>query len=143
VGVADPGFLELVGELDAELRETYPVLQDAYDKLNTLSAEALVVLLYADGLPVACGCVRPYANSTWEVKRMFVRKDYRGKGFSRKVLGELEAWAAEMGGTELILETGVKQLAAISLYEESGFLRMDNYGEYEGNENSVCMKKVL
>ncbi len=41
------------------------------------------------------------------VYRMFVRKDYRGKGFSRMILGELESWAAERGATELVLETGV------------------------------------
>jgi GNAT superfamily N-acetyltransferase len=74
---------------------------------------------------------------------MFVRKDYRGKGFSRMILGELEAWAAERGATELVLETGVKQLAAIGLYEESGYRRIENYGKYEGNENSVCMRKIL
>lgn len=141
--VADPEFLELVGELDAELRSTYPDLQDSYDTLNTLSSDALVVLLQVDGIPVACGCLRQYAPSVWEVKRMFVRKDYRGKGYSRTILGELETWAAELGGAELILETGVKQLAAIGLYEESGFLRTENYGKYRGNENSVCMRKAL
>jgi GNAT superfamily N-acetyltransferase len=140
---ADPAFRSLIEELDRELWETYPTLQGSYAELNTLSDGVLVAVLVQEGKPIACGCLRPYAEAAYELKRMFVRKECRGRGFSKIILSELEKWAKETGGRDLLLETGVKQVAAISLYENNGYLRIGNYGEYKGNANSVCMKKKI
>jgi uncharacterized protein (DUF1330 family)/ribosomal protein S18 acetylase RimI-like enzyme len=139
----DPDFLGLVGELNAELRTMYPVLQDAYDKLNVLPPDALVALLYDEGHPVACGCLKKIGDAEYELKRMFVAEPNRGKGYSKIVLEELEGWALEKGGREILLETGIKQTAAIALYKKRGYIQTENYGEYRGNSNSLCMKKEL
>jgi len=139
----DPDFLSLIEQLDTELWETYPTLQGSYAKLNVLPDDVFVALLYIGSVPVACGCLRKLAEKTYEVKRMFVRKEQRGKAFAGRILGELEAWAGENGAEELVLETGMKQTAAIGLYEKNGYVRTENYGEYRGNANSVCMKKKL
>ncbi len=74
---------------------------------------------------------------------MFVRPEIRGKGIAFEILTELEKWATELNFTSSILETGYKQPEAIRLYEKSGYALIPNYGQYEGVENSVCMKKNL
>jgi putative acetyltransferase len=77
------------------------------------------------------------------MKRVFVQSDYRGKGFASAIIEELERWAKEKGFLYSILETGVKQHEAISLYQKKGYVITDNFGQYIGNQNSICMKKAL
>lgn len=75
---------------------------------------------------------------------MFTRPEVRGRSLGVAVLNELENWARELGYERCVLETGVRQPYAIRLYEKQGYLRMvENYGQYAGVENSVCMEKIL
>lgn len=109
-----------------------------------MNAQVCVVLAFSGNEPVACGAFRPsIMDSTIEIKRMFVHPDFRGKGISRLILAELEQWAREQQYTSAILETGIKQPAAISLYAKSGYQRIANYGSYQDIEESICMRKEL
>ncbi len=74
---------------------------------------------------------------------MFTRPDARGCGVAIAILANLEDIARSLGATRLLLETGVRQPEAIRLYERSGFLRVEPYGEYIGSSLSVCMGKSL
>ncbi len=90
---------------------------------------------------VGCGAIKKYDADTMEVKRMFTLPESRGKGIAKKVLTELETWASEMAFQKCILETGIKQLAAIALYQKRGYARIENYDQYVGVTNSVCFGK--
>jgi len=68
---------------------------------------------------------------------------YRGRGLSRLVLDRLEAIARERGLRRLILETGLRQPAAIRLYRSAGFRRTPTYGPYEERSSSVCYARRL
>jgi len=92
---------------------------------------------------VGCACLKEVGERTCELKRMFVEKARRGEGIATSILAELEAWAVEDGFARIRLETGVKQPEAIALYGRSGYRKIDNYGEYEGSANSVCMEKNI
>ena len=74
---------------------------------------------------------------------MFVHPKYRNKGIGLDILNELELWASELNYSECILETGKKQPEAIKLYTKAGYQIIENYGQYENIENSVCMKKTI
>ncbi len=74
---------------------------------------------------------------------MFVRSEERGRGIGRALLAALEAEARRLGLTRLVLETGVRQLEAIALYESAGFSRIPPFGEYVGSPLSVCMVKAV
>ena len=100
-------------------------------------------MAYVDDQPAACGCLRQYDPSTFEVKRMFVRNEYRGHGISKQVLKELERWTLERGIERTILETGNNQPEAVSLYKKSGYSIIENYGEYRDKRHSICMEKRL
>ena len=129
--------------LDAELRDIYGELQNTYDSYNKTELINNVVVAYEDAIPVGCGCFKTYTSDIAEVKRMFVPKDFRGKSISKMILSELERWMIEKKFIKSILETGVKQTAAISLYSKSGYLKIENYGPYAKLDTSVCMSKVL
>jgi len=139
----DPHFAELIRALDHELWDELNEDQATYDQYNKVPDIATAVLFYVDEEAVASGCFKAWDENRVEIKRMYVRKNFRGKGYSRKVLQELEFWAIELGYTEAFLETSIHFTTAQNLYWSSGYEVIPNYGPYENLEESVCMKKAL
>jgi len=136
-------FQELVKLLDADLRIRDGEDHAFYAQFNKIDTLKNALVAYINNKPVGCGAFKPFTDSTVEIKRMFVHPDYRGQGIAQELLTELEKWAAELGNTNCVLETGQKQPEAIQLYLKSGYLRIPNYGQYANVENSVCMQKML
>ena len=101
------------------------------------------VVGYLDTTPVAMGGLRVHDERTVEIKRMFVVPEWRGRGLSRLVLARLEELGAQMGASRLILETGLVQPEAMSLYETSGYTRIESFGHYRDSPLSVCYGKTL
>lgn len=139
----DEQFVALVRLLDADLRIRDGEEHDFYAAYNKIDSIAHVVVAYFEDIAVGCGAIKKFDDQTIEIKRMYVRPEQRGKGIAGEVLRELESWAVELGFGEAVLETGKKQPEAIRLYEKSGYRLIPNYGQYQGVENSVCMKKSL
>ena len=136
-------FVDLTFQLDSELNDRYGLKQSKYNKYNKLDPIDTVFIGYFDKIPVACGCFKEIAPQTIEIKRMYVRKDYRRKGFSIKILQYLEKLGFELGYSKAKLETGKRQPEAIALYKKCGYKIIENYGPYVDFENSVCMEKLL
>lgn len=103
------------------------------------------VIGYLDGVPVACGGwrINPELEGSAEIKRMYVVDSVRGKGLSRQILAHLEVTAREAGLRRMVLETGLRQPEAISLYTSSGYERIDNFGVYRDHPESRCFGKPL
>jgi GNAT superfamily N-acetyltransferase len=66
-----------------------------------------------------------------EVKRMFIRPDYRGKGYGKELMGTLVTKARELGYITLRLETADFMSAALKIYQSAGFIER---GPYPGGE---------
>lgn len=144
---ADPAethAMELIRALDDDNRQRYPG-----EPVFGIDAEGFVdnggvfLLGYVDEKAVASGALRPLQNGAVEVKRMYVRPEYRGRGLSREMLAELESIAADDGVRVLRLETGVKQPEALGLYRSVGFAATPLYEPYVGSRFSVCFAKPL
>lgn len=112
-----------------------------YSQYNKIVNIKNVVIAYDNGKPVGCGAFKPFEPNAVEIKRMYVNEDSRGKRIARQILSELELWAVEIGYDSFVLETGLKQPEAISLYKNMGYEIIPNYGQYQGVENSVCFQK--
>ncbi len=136
-------FLKLVGDLDEYLREMDGKDHAFYHQYNQLDHIKYVVLVYQHHLAIGCGSLKTYDDRSMEVKRMYVNPVERGKKIGTLILGELEAWAKELGFVCCILETGRRQPEAISLYRKNGYQVIDNYGQYKDMSNSVCFSKLL
>lgn len=136
-------FRKLILQLDLDLNGRYGKDQEVYDSHNVIEFLETVVIAYFNNESAACGCFKKYDDSTIEIKRMFVKPQFRGKGISKLVLKELENWSSKLGYSKSVLETGKKQLEAIGLYTKSGYKIIDNYGPYVNMPNSVCMQKNL
>jgi putative acetyltransferase len=138
-----PDFGQLVAELDAYLRILDGDDHEFYAQFNKTSLLKNALIVYENEFPVGIGAYKEYDSQTAEIKRMYTRPDYRGKGIAKAIITELELWAKEEGYTTAILETGHLQKDAIGLYQKLGYEITENFGQYIGVENSVCMKKSL
>lgn len=136
-------FCPLTEQLNTELIERYGDLQKEYSKHNKTEGIDTVVIAYYAETAAGCGCFKMIDNETVEIKRMFVKSEFRGQGISKQILAELEKWASEKGFTRAVLETGNKQHEAIGLYTRMGYSRIANYGPYADMENSICMAKLF
>lgn len=148
VEVADPRgpeAAELINELSAELARRYDYMEDGsggFEPEDALGPGGAFVIGRAEGRPVACGAIRPLEEGVAELKRIFVRAGFRGRGYSKAIVLELERQARVRGYKTVRLETGVRQPEAVSLYESMRYLRIPNYGK-DFSELSVCFEKKL
>ncbi len=137
---SDAELAALVIAQQRELREADGGLDGQVTYVRD-GASYLVVVV--DGRAVACGAVQGHAPGSGEIKRMYVRPAYRGRGIARQLLTALEELGAVHGYTELRLETGTYLPAAVALYTSAGYEPIPVYGEYVGNPYSVCFAKRL
>jgi GNAT superfamily N-acetyltransferase len=84
-----------------------------------------------------------YEPEYGEVKRMFVRPSFRGKGLGKAMLNHLADYARGRDVGLLRLETGIYEVEAIGLYEGFGFQRRAPFGEYVVDPNSVYFEKQI
>jgi putative acetyltransferase len=136
----DAELTSLVVAQQRELRQADGGLDGQVTVVHDTASYLVVVV---DGRAVACGAVQSLDADTGEIKRMYVRPAYRGRGIARQLLTALEELGSAAGHRELRLETGTYLPAAISLYRSAGYLPIPVYGEYVGNPYSVCFAKHL
>ncbi|MDC7231624.1 MAG: GNAT family N-acetyltransferase [Spirochaetales bacterium] len=140
-----PGFLSLIRALDKELRshDADAEHEQLYISQNIVTDDVPVSLVILDEEAVGCACLRAYEESDFELKRMYVLPEHRGRGLSRRILRDLEVWAEELGRKRVILETGAVLKAAVSLYKSEGYRVIENYGHYKDIPESICFAKEL
>jgi GNAT superfamily N-acetyltransferase len=96
-----------------------------------------------DGTPAGCGGVKLFDTEYGEIKRMYVRPQFRGLGLGKLMLHHLADYARQQGVAVLRLETGIYQTEAIGLYERSGFQRIPPFGAYQEDPLSLFYEKRL
>ena len=139
----DKDFSSLIVKLDSDLDARYGTKQDFYSQFNSVAAIKNVIVAYDENSPIGCGCFKEIEPGTIEIKRMFVDENYRGKGVAADILMGLEAWAKEYGYQKSVLQTGDKQPEAVRFYSKAGYQPTENYGQYIGDDASVCMMKEI
>jgi GNAT superfamily N-acetyltransferase len=137
----------LIDSLNAELSVLYPEPGATHFNLSTQEVadrRGTFLVVYRDGTPVGCGALRLLDTDTAELKRMYVSPAARGRGLGRRLVAALEAEARALGVCRLVLETGIRQTAALALYRATGFHEIPLYGEYcLSPQTSVCLGKDL
>ncbi|HEX4781212.1 MAG TPA: GNAT family N-acetyltransferase [Usitatibacter sp.] len=142
--IDQPEALALVGELDALLEPLYP--PESRHGLNVAALRAknvfFVVARDEKGQPMGCGAVM-HSDGFAELKRMYVRATARKRGVGAAIIGFLEQHAADHGFMTIRLETGTRQLDALSFYEGMGYARRGPFGAYRPDPLSIFMEKML
>jgi putative acetyltransferase len=139
-----PDAVALITELEAALEPLYPVKSRHGFSVDRLIAEGVpFFVLRDDRVAAACGGVKLFGTDFGEIKRMYVRPRYRGRGFAKRMLDHLSEYAQSHGVKLLRLETGIHQHEAIGLYERMGFHRIGPFEGYEDDPLSVFFEKSL
>lgn len=140
-----PDAINLIDELEEHLESFgYPPQSRHGFSVDKLIREGVpFFVMRVDDLPIGCGGVKLYGTEYGELKRMFIRPAYQGKGFGKAMLKHLAEYALQHHTQMLRLETGIYQLPAIKLYESFGFQRCGPFGEYRDDPVSVYMEMSL
>lgn len=138
-------FIELCHALDGFLNELVGGEENRaeYIPYNRLDDIHDVFIAYDDNIPVGIAGFKKYDDECAEVKRVFIKREYRGRGISNKLMELVENTAKKQGYRYMILESGEPLVAAMALYRKLGYKVIPNYGQYVNMPDSVCMKKSL
>jgi putative acetyltransferase len=102
-----------------------------------------VFVARVDGVVAACGALHRHGGDIGEVKRMYTRPDFQGRGLGAQILSRIIDLAAEEGLRELVLETGWNYEAARHLYERFGFQLCGPVLDYPAHAESVFYSRPL
>lgn len=90
--------------------------------------EGRLYLAFADHSPAGCIALRPLDASICEMKRLWVRPEFRGTGLGRKLCERVLQDARAIGYHAMRLDTiGATMAPAVALYRSLGFVEVAPY----------------
>jgi GNAT superfamily N-acetyltransferase len=96
-----------------------------------LPPKGFVLISYEDGFPSGCVCVRTLAERIAELKRMYVRPAFRGKGIGTKLVQEAVQRIRKTMCSAIRLDSAEFMTSAHRVYRSLGFTEI---APYEGSE---------
>lgn len=69
--------------------------------------------------------LKPEDGGVFELRKMYLKENYRGRGYGARLLKHAIARAKELGGVRIELETARVLKEAIGLYEKFGFVLVE------------------
>lgn len=155
--LSDPDLQAPFNDLDSELTLRYPsYIVHGVDPSRIYNRKSCFLVVYScnnqkskeslsDGQtePIGCGCFIEFSDTTCELKRLFVKSEYRRRGIARQILEDLENRAKMAQFFSFILETGSKQLGAKKMYQSLGYLEIPSWGYFLDFGFSIFLGKQL
>lgn len=130
-----PEYLDEVRALFKEYQEFLGFdlcFQSFDDELATLPGKyappsGRILLAECDGKIAGCVALRKIGEGICEMKRLFVRAEFRGKGIGRLLAVEIINAGKEICCEKMRLDTVPKLREAIALYRKLGFYEIPPY----------------
>lgn len=132
VDPASPVARDVVGRYFAEIGRRFGFDASGETEKDTkllIPPAGVFVVALSDGEPAACGGLQTIAPGVGELKRMWVRDDWRGAGLGSRLLRHLEDQARALGHAIVRLDTNKALTEAISLYDRAGYRATDRYND--------------
>nr|WP_278431073.1 GNAT family N-acetyltransferase [Brevibacillus laterosporus] len=120
-------FIEYVDSLGIDLS-----FQNIESELQNIpgeyaSPEGCILLAMYDEQPAGCVAFRKIDEKTCEMKRLYVKPDFKGKGIGRDLASAIIEEAKNIGYRYIRLDTLPTMKPAISLYHSLGFYSIRPY----------------
>ena len=95
--------------------------------LDSFYAGGLLLVGYENGYPVGSLAVKRIDKRTGEAKRLYIKPDHRGKGYSRIMLNAMLDKCRDSGIEEIRLSTKPSVMpVAYELYKKMGFTQVND-----------------
>lgn len=142
---ADPDLHALVQELDTFQCALYPAESNHCIDLGATEDSQLRCILVRDpqGRAAGCGAVYFHDQGRAEMKRVYIRPEYRGQKLGEQIVAALEQIARAHHCHQMYLETGVRQQPAQVIYKRCGYAVCEAFPPYTPDPLSVFMQKKL
>jgi len=141
----------LLKEMVADGAIRYPEF-DAPESYEAYDAETGVGMLSTvvariDGRAVGCASLRTtgggFPEGSGELKKVWVADEARGTGVARALLAAIEDDARAHGLTSVVLQTGIRQPEAVTLYRTAGYRPVPPFAPYADDFLSLCFAKDI
>ena len=126
-------YTKLLIKGDPEFQK-YLEIQHYGQELEDLEAKyglpcgRLYIVLY-QGKTAGCAALRKIDDERCEMKRLYVRQEFRGHGIGSLLTDRLIADAREIGYRYMLLDTFPFLEQAISIYRSRGFQEIEKYND--------------
>ena len=137
MNIADKSVLSLFSEHDDYMIDFLGDDKWCYTRYSENENIENVWVVYSDNFPIGCIAYRKKADGVGEVKRLYIRNEYRGKGISKKLLKTVECYAKEQGCNTLFLDTRITLEPAVYIYRSFGFNIVFQQGLYIQMEKKI------
>ena len=129
VDAREEAFIHLAGELFREYARSLPFALDFQDFTAELAdigqhyapPRGRLYIALADDKPVGCVALRNFGRGACEMKRLYVRPEFRGRHVGRRLARTVIEAAREIGYDRMLLDTVPAMKAANGLYAALGF----------------------
>lgn len=101
-----------------------------------------LALARVDGEIAGCVAMRPAGGERCEMKRLYARPKFRGRGVGRALLEWVLGEARSEGYAEIVCDTMPVMERALAMYEQFGFERTEPY-EANATEGAIYLRFKL
>ena len=139
-------YIKLLFGLESDFKN-YLDLQDYDNELDNLNEKyglpkGRLYIAYFDNQVAGCIALRQISETYCEMKRLYVRPEFRGKQIGKTLVEAIINDAKELGYQSMLLDTIPALKTAIDLYEKMGFYRVPPYND-SPVDKTVFMKLEL
>ena len=135
VPATSPQEIEAIRELFREYAATLPMSLDYQGFEAELAAlpgkyappGGCLLLAVEEGRVAGCVAMRPFDDGRCEMKRLYLRPAFQGRGLGRQLADRVVSEARAVGYKGMLLDTLSSMDAAIRLYASLGFVRRSAY----------------
>lgn len=136
-------YTNMLVENDEEFKN-YLEIQNYDEELNDLELKyskpwGRLYIVFCDDKPGGCIALKKIDKLNCEMKRLYVRKEYRGKKISEKLINKIIDDAVKIGYNHMLLDTLPFLKSAIHLYKKFGFYEIESYNN-SPMDTSIYMK---
>jgi ribosomal protein S18 acetylase RimI-like enzyme len=104
--------------------------------------EGCLILARVDNQMAGCVALRRFEANVCEMKRLYLRSQFRKLGLGRQMATIIIKEAVNRGYKTMRLDTLPSMTEAIALYKSMGFVQIDSY-RYNPLEGAIYMEKQL
>ena len=139
-------YTDFLVENDSKFRE-YLEIQKYDDEISCLESKyglpyGRLYIAFYENQVAGCIALRQIDDRRCEMKRLYVRKQYRCRGIGKTLAQKVISDAKEIGYSEMLLDTLPFLEDAIKMYKKMGFYEIESYNN-SPMDNSIYLKLDL